>query len=77
LLFPNPNKGTFKIQLDGAVSTYNYEIYDLFGRKVGFGTVSNESDFNIDLSFKNYKPGIYLLNLVSGADHLTFKVIIQ
>jgi len=78
LLYPNPNDGSFELKLnDSGTDKYNYDIYDVVGKRVDQGTVSKENSFKVDATRKGLKQGIYFLNLKSEKAHYKFKFIVQ
>lgn len=78
LLYPNPNDGSFELKLnDSSSDKYQYEIFDVVGKKVDQGTVSKENSFRVDAASKGLKQGIYFLNLKSATTQYKFKFILQ
>ncbi len=78
LLYPNPNDGSFELKFsDAAADKYQYDIYDVVGKKVDQGTVSKENSFKVDATGKGLKQGIYFLNLRSENTQYKFKFVVQ
>ncbi|MDI1256314.1 MAG: M12 family metallo-peptidase [Flavobacterium sp.] len=74
-LFPNPNNGSFTIQLNGLENAnYQSAIYDLRGRKIFEGKTFSEKTQQISV---NAAAGIYLLELQSEGRKSIKKFIIQ
>lgn len=60
-LYPNPNNGTFKIDLNRVdLKEVSVEVYDLFGKTV-YKTTSNETTINVDIP--NLQNGMYIIKL--------------
>ncbi len=68
-LFPNPNKGIFKLQIrNNSPLMYNtVEIYNMLGEKV-FSTRLNSNNPQLDLS--NNANGIYLYRVITNTGNL-------
>ena len=56
-LFPNPSKDY--IQISGLIKTGNYEVYNILGRRVMEGMVSDKQKINV----QNLKNGVYFFKL--------------
>jgi uncharacterized repeat protein (TIGR03803 family) len=62
IIYPNPNPGIFQIEILDGNANYEYNIFDISGRKVANGNIfcqTNECVQNIKLD--NIKPGAYNL----------------
>ncbi|MCI5057760.1 MAG: T9SS type A sorting domain-containing protein [Flavobacteriales bacterium] len=72
-IYPNPNNGTFFIQLNAPSSSYNYKIYNLIGQTVVNGTLTEQiTKFELD----HLPSGPYLFTLeVNGL--LTKRIVIR
>lgn len=74
VLYPNPNKGKFKINISSINKIY-IEVFNLLGEKVFSTTSFIEKSNEIDLS--NSSKGIYLVKIYDGEKVLTEKIVIQ
>ena len=77
-LFPNPNKGNFRIQFD---SVTNNEIVvsvnDLRGRSIFDKKYSNTGLFTQDIQLDKVQSGIYLVTIKDGEKQVVKKIIIE
>lgn len=74
-LYPNPNKGTFKIDLADknlSKSDVNITIFDVFGKQV-YSSISNENQ--IEINIENLQSGVYLIRLNSNEISKIFQFI--
>ena len=70
---PNPNSGSFNVQLQGNTTPCAYSVYDGRGTTVANGTISNNGSVNLSGS----TPGIYYLVVFSGQQKYTEKVVVE
>ena len=70
-LYPNPSKGRFIIESDNKI--YTIEITDIIGNSIYKS--SKQTNQEIDLSF--VENGVYLININSGNQRITEKIIIS
>lgn len=76
-LFPNPNKGTFNVQLSNSNGQYMLTMRNVLGQIVYTETVTVSGINTKHISLSNLGQGIYFLN-VSGSDmNKTVKVTIK
>lgn len=75
-VFPNPNGGAFSIRLsnEGSAAQAHLVITDVMGRVVHQRDMRSNIDEEIVL---NRSPGIYFVNVVSGNNRYTKKVMVQ
>ena len=73
-LYPNPNSGTFTLELTGTTGTATVIVTDLNGKTL-FTTTSNDQKIGFDMS--NYAAGTYLLSVSVDGEVVTKKVIIK
>ena len=82
VLFPNPTKGPFTLQLtqsgspaDNPMDANNYiTVYNVFGQTI-YQTTTPEFKINLDLSAQ--PRGVYLVRVQSGNNYFTKKVVVQ
>jgi hypothetical protein len=77
-VFPNPNNGTFTIQLNGSLErNINIVLYDIRGRNIFNKSFQNVGDFNQDIHLSHVQSGMYILNVSDGLRKTTKKLIIE
>jgi subtilisin-like proprotein convertase family protein len=77
-LYPNPNNGSFNIQLLADVSNkIEVEVYDLSGRQIFNKSFENKSIFNENIVLDKIASGIYLVNIKNGKKVETRKIIVN
>ncbi len=75
LIYPNPNKGVFTIEIyDSEIKNYDLRIYDVLGRSIIKSKIT-ESISKIDLS--DYSEGIYLLQIITDKGIVNRKVVVE
>ncbi|WP_169051711.1 zinc-dependent metalloprotease [Flavobacterium sp. H122] len=62
-VYPNPSKGSFKIQFSNALNKYEIEIIDQSGRVVYSKEVSNNNDLVNDFDLNSPSEGVYLIKI--------------
>ena len=78
-IYPNPTSGTLNLRFNSESKTKSLEIIDLLGNKIKTMELNEVTEHNevyhIDVS--RMKPGLYLLNVLSGKSILTrrFQVV--
>ncbi|WP_053970579.1 zinc-dependent metalloprotease [Mangrovimonas sp. ST2L15] len=77
-VFPNPNNGSFTVQFNGVMGDINIDVYDIRGRKVYNDLVNgNNSDFSTTIDLGSVQSGMYLLNISTGNQNVTKKIIVN
>jgi len=77
-LSPNPNNGTFNIDLkSNSGKNINVDIYDIRGIKVFSKVFSNALNFSKEIKLENAAAGIYLVNVADGDSRMVRKIIIN
>ena len=72
LLYPNPNKGQFTLELNSATSqmqTYQLEVYSVMGELIHSEAVSFGNKLSKTMRFEHLSKGVYFVRLRSK-DHL-------
>jgi len=78
LLFPNPSRGQFKIQLSSDSDRITIELFDIRGRLIHEKTYNTiDGNFDEDINLNNIQSGIYILNIHNGIQKSTKKIIIE
>ncbi len=78
-LYPNPNKGSFNLDVNSVAgeTSVKIEILNLIGQKVF--SASDDSvlskQYNIDLS--GYAPGVYIVNINTAFESRTQKIVME
>ncbi|HXB40538.1 MAG TPA: T9SS type A sorting domain-containing protein [Bacteroidia bacterium] len=73
-IYPNPSAGVFTVRAHTNNSETKIYIYDLLGNRI-LNKVSNNLSSRIDLS--NQPKGIYFVEMISGNEKQTKKIIIE
>ncbi|NNL16957.1 MAG: T9SS type A sorting domain-containing protein [Flavobacteriaceae bacterium] len=71
---PNPVKNSFDIELPQSVYHANIDIFDVYGKKIYKGIVSN---LNSNLDVTSWNNGIYLVRITSNIGTQTKRLIKQ
>lgn len=74
-IYPNPSSDVFNVYFSSEAETLDYQVLDLTGRVVASESNVRPGNFKIDLT--DQPTGIYLLNVVSGQETMTQKLIKQ
>jgi ELWxxDGT repeat protein len=72
-LYPNPNKGTFTVEVNNDFEKASVHVYDVMGREVYQSAITN-SKFPITLNQPN---GIYMVKLQLDDAVLTKRVVVE
>jgi len=73
-LYPNPNNGTFEVNLDRYYREIKIKLIDSFGKEVHVWDFQNSSQAHIQF---DGKPGVYLLTISSDGMVDTRKMVIR
>ncbi|MEZ4801268.1 MAG: proprotein convertase P-domain-containing protein [Gelidibacter sp.] len=77
-MFPNPNHGSFTIQLNSSSSdNIKVDVYDIRGRAIFKNNYRNNSTFNQVINLDNAQSGMYLVKVSDGEREVTRKIIIE
>ncbi len=74
LLYPNPNDGSFKINISSGNEEARVMITDMTGRKVDEMSIPTNKETTVKL---NQPPGIYFVSAVAGNERYFVKVLVQ
>ena len=78
VLYPNPNNGSFNIQLQADLSNkVEIEVVDISGRQIYNKSFESKSVFNENINLDKIVTGIYLVNIKNGRKSETRKIIIN
>ena len=74
-IYPNPNNGEFKINIDNAsINLAEVQVFDIYGRLIFSNSIS-EKQSSIDLT--KYSSGVYTVKISANNLSTTKKVIIN
>ena len=77
-IFPNPNKGSFKVKFKAASNgDVKIHIYDIKGRRIYNQDFENRINFSQTINLENVQSGIYVMTISNGDAQLTKRVIIN
>jgi hypothetical protein len=76
-LYPNPAKGTFKVQYKDQKEDGLFKLYDYLGKLKTEQYLYKGTENNFITGELNLSPGIYLYTIQSGAEIYSGKLIIQ
>jgi hypothetical protein len=77
-VFPNPNNGSFEIQLFNSLGeNLNLQLFDLKGRVIYKETIKNSGELNKPVSISDLSTGVYLLKVTDGNRQATKKIVIN
>ena len=77
-LYPNPNNGSFNIQLQGDLNNkIEIEVNDISGRQIFNKSFESKSIFNENINLDKIASGIYLVNIKNGKKTETRKIIVN
>jgi len=75
LVYPNPARGVFNIDISGTDKTVNIEIFDIYGRLMLKNEYNDHQNYIKDsFDFSGYSRGIYFIRIIS-ADLIISRVI--
>ncbi|MFG6685097.1 reprolysin-like metallopeptidase [Mariniflexile sp. HNIBRBA6329] len=79
IVFPNPNKGAFSIQLNGSLErSIHVAVFDMRGRHIYEKEFPNVGgDFRQELQLNKVQSGMYLLIVSDGVRKSTRKIVIE
>ncbi|HCT31525.1 MAG TPA: hypothetical protein DIW31_12550 [Bacteroidales bacterium] len=75
ILYPNPNKGLFKLKTSKAYKTLLIEVHDICGKLVYKQILSNSNEATIELN--NKSKGLYIVTINADNETLKQKIIIE
>lgn len=76
-VYPNPFKQEIKIDLSDIKSDVNIEVTDLLGNLILKKEIPNTGIARLDLSNKNLKPGVYIINLKTEEFSISKRLVKQ
>ena len=77
-IYPNPNNGTFNIQLKGIVSDFEINIFDVTGKSIYSEAFYQNSDLVKEIRIQDkISNGMYFINIKTNEGLVTKKIIIE
>jgi hypothetical protein len=78
-VYPNPNKGRFNVKFYADAATdLTLNLMDMTGRVVFTNNIGQfDGDYSQEIATENISKGIYFLELLSGGNKITQKVVVQ
>ncbi|MDA3817517.1 MAG: endo-1,4-beta-xylanase [Prolixibacteraceae bacterium] len=73
LVYPNPVTGNH-LTIDGAVGDYEVRIIDLNGKMVFSDNINSQGTIQVNV---NFKPGIYMLQLMNASKSFFHKIVVR
>jgi uncharacterized delta-60 repeat protein len=74
VIYPNPSKGVFTINLNDSFEGKQIEVYSIFGQKIYTGIITS-NDKTLDISSE--PTGVYLYKIYGGNDIKSGKLIVE
>ena len=80
-LFPNPNNGTFTLNVESSIrksTLVKVQIYDIYGKMVGeYTTQSTSGIFSKNITNTNLNNGMYFVTYIIGDTRKTVRMVVQ
>ena len=77
-LFPNPNNGSFTLELQSNTSNnISIDIYDIGGRKIHNQAYINNGNFKQVIELGTIESGLYLMTVSDGQRKITERIIVK
>ena len=76
-LYPNPSNGVFTIKMPPAKQGYEITVFDVLGKKVYSHSGKTPGFETLSYDLSHLGKGIYNINIVSGNQISTEKIIIE
>ncbi|MGV7105893.1 M64 family metallopeptidase [Flavobacterium sp. U410] len=77
VLYPNPNNGSFNLQLTAISDKVAVNVYDMRGRLILNKQVQANGLVNEAIELTNAQAGIYLVTIEDGARKVTKKIVVE
>lgn len=77
VIYPNPNNGTFNIQLTANTNEVALSVHDLRGRLILSKDLQASGLVNEQISLADAQTGIYLVTIQDGSRKITKKIIVE
>ena len=77
LIYPNPNYGSFTVDVNIALAVKDISMFDLFGKPVNIISTGTNNMFNISINGSNMAFGMYILRIETNQKVINRKIIIE
>lgn len=76
-LYPNPNNGTFELNLEGIAGLTTVSITNLSGQVIEMKQIDANSVSSLDMDLRSYGQGVYFVNITNGQGSHVLKMIVE
>ncbi|MES2812134.1 MAG: zinc-dependent metalloprotease family protein [Bacteroidota bacterium] len=77
-VFPNPNKGSFAVELNSENSKdIQVSVFDMRGRQIFNRSFANNGAFNQNINLDDAQSGVYLVTISDGTKKTVKRVIVE
>jgi hypothetical protein len=76
-LYPNPNKGSFNIELFTSSNRISVNVHDISGRLVYDESFSNLGTFSQNIELGKVQSGVYLVSISDGDNKTTKRIVVE
>ena len=78
VVYPNPNNGSFNVQLSNLISeNVSVKVYDMRGRTIYQTSFNNNGAFNEMIRLNNAEAGVYLMSVTDGDRTEVKRIIVK
>ncbi|AWM13442.1 hypothetical protein DI487_05925 [Flavobacterium sediminis] len=77
VLYPNPNNGSFNLQLTAVSDEVSVNVYDMRGRLILNKEFQANGLVNEAIQLNNAQSGIYLVTIQDGGRKVTKKIVVE
>ncbi|SHI73641.1 zinc-dependent metalloprotease [Flavobacterium haoranii] len=77
VLYPNPNNGTFNIQMNLLEENTSIKVFDIRGRLMADRKVNATGLVNEVVNLQSAQSGIYLVTIENGSKKVTKKIVVE
>lgn len=77
VLYPNPNNGSFNLQLTATSDKVSVNVFDMRGRLILEKQIQANGLVNEAIQLNNAQAGIYLVTIQDGAKKVTKKIVVE
>lgn len=77
VLYPNPNSGSFTIQMNGFSGDFGMNVYDMRGRRIFEKKSASSGDVFVQSVSLNAQAGVYMIEVTSEGRRSVKKFVVQ
>ncbi|WNM19812.1 reprolysin-like metallopeptidase [Flavobacterium capsici] len=77
VIYPNPNNGTFTVQVTNLLNDVTLNVHDIRGRLILTKTIKASGLINEEVSLANAQSGVYLITIEDGDVKTTKKIVVE